>query len=340
MTKQIPATLQGIAIGTAVFFLVVFVMAAISTNADTSVVKDKITEAIRTSQIQYPGDIDENDKRGIDTWTDCYALEAALLEPERQPRAMFDTLVYFRQSLRTHPCDILVDSFAGRTDQPVIKFYSYHRYWWGAAILARIVLGFTSLSVGSYQSLMFGLSWFALFVFVLAFFLGNGRISLMFLPAFLSVGTGYGMFIFGQSIADAPIFIVGLLLLAVYSLTKVQQRSVRARAMFYSLLGSACVYFDILQATVVLVEILLCCQLIAPYADRVLRGKRNEWAKRPEPSLLTNIAANSVYVLVGGVLSIVLRLVGYAVVSDSKILDVTAEWGLSVVAPVLRYSRR
>jgi hypothetical protein len=316
--------LQGIAIGGLIFLSAAFVMAAISSQVDKMIVQNKVADAIRTLEIQYPGEFNIDDKRGIDTYSDCSILQSVILDHGRLWSDMFDTLVYNFGS-RIHPCDVLVDKFGGYTSAPSVDLSSYHRYWFGSVVIARIALGMTGVSIKVYRSLMLMLSWFALVLLVATFFLAYGSVSVVFLPLFISVGVGYGLPIMGQSIAHAPEFIVGLLFLSTYCVVKVQQFSLRPRAIFYSVLGSVCVYFDLLDSTVVLVAILLCCQLSAPYAARLLKPNNAQTAPS-DTALAREIVLNSSFVVIGGCVAIMLRILGYSIISHTNALDVATAW--------------
>jgi hypothetical protein len=327
MTKFF-TVLQGLAIGTLIFLTAVFAMAAISAKVDTLVVMNKVADAIRTSEIQYPGKWDVNDKRGLDTFSDCFVLEVATLDHGRLWSDLFDTLIYNFGS-RKHTCDVLVDRFGNNTTAPPVDLSSYNRYWWGSAAVAKIALGMTGLSIKTYRSLMLVLSWLALILLVVAFFVAYGRISVVFLPLFISLGVGYGLLTMGQSIAHAPEFIVGLLLLSAYCVGKVQQFSLRARAIFYSVLGGVCVYFDVMDSTVVLIAILLCCQLSAPYAARLLKPNKSQTAYS-YTALAREIVINCSLVLIGGCIAIVARILGYSIVSHASVLEVATDWTSSL----------
>jgi hypothetical protein len=183
----------------------------------------------------------------------------------------------------------------------------------------------TGLSVGEYQSLMMALSWCALILLMLAFVFAYGRVYVVFLPFFVSIGIGYGLLTMGQSIAHAPEFIVGLLLLSIYCVGKVQYFSLRARAIFYSFLGGVCVYFDTLDSTVVLIAILLCCQLSAPSAAQVLKPCETHGAPS-HTALAWEIVTNSSLILIGGCIAIAVRVLGYSIISHINILEVAAAW--------------
>jgi len=324
MTKFF-TVLHGVAIGTVIFISAVFITATISTKVDKLVVQNKVVDAIRASEIQFFNGWDNiiNDKRGLDAcFGDSFVLQAAILDHGRMWTDMFDTLNY---DVKAPPCDVLVDIFGSHTIGPALDIYSYHRYWWGSAVIARIALGMTELSLKTYRSLMMMLSWLALLLFVAAFVVAYGLVSASFFPLFISLGIGYGLLVMGQSIAHAPEFIVGLLLLSAYCVGKVQRFSVRVRAIFYSVLGGACVYFDVMDGTVVLITILLCCQLTAPYAARLL-NLNNAQTAYSYTALAREIVTNCSLVLTGGCIAIVLRILGYSTVSHANALDVATEW--------------
>ncbi|MBA2594276.1 MAG: hypothetical protein M3495_14650 [Pseudomonadota bacterium] len=224
---------RGALIGAAIFLVFALVMAALAAHSDKSIVKTKIMDAIKTSAIQRPGKWDVTDKRGIDTFTDCLVLQASILDHGNFLQDMFDSLVYKRKLSGTsepkmHRCDVLVDVlYDTNVESPGVR--SYSRYWWGSAVTTRIVLGMTGLSVDAYRQTIWILSFASLLIFILVFFLCYGRVFFVFLPFFLSSVFGYGLLILGQSIAHAPEFIGGLLLLSAYGLGNVQRLSFGVR---------------------------------------------------------------------------------------------------------------
>jgi len=112
--------------------------------------------------------------------------------------------------------------------------------------------------------------------------------------------------------------------LSAYCVGKVQRFSVRVRAIFYSVLGGACVYFDVMDGTVVLIAILFCCQLTAPYAARFL-NLNNAQTAYSYAALAREIVINCSLVLIGGCIAIVLRILGYSTVSHANALEVATE---------------
>ena len=132
------------------------------------------------------------------------------------------------------------------------------------------------------------------------------------------------MLTFGQSVSHAPEFIVGVLMLSAYSVARVQERSRLTRALCYSFLGSVCVYFDLLNGNVGAIEILLCCQLLAPYVSRMLKGQ--DQVAPPPAQVVKEIIENSAYVLMGGIASVAIRIVGYSFASHTSIVSATSEW--------------
>jgi hypothetical protein len=327
--RPILKAVAGIAIAALLFLIAVFALAALAEKSDTSVIKQKIAEAYRNSQIQYPGKWDIDDKRGNDTFTDCLALDVSVLYRRQLPMDTFDSRVYLfpvapPNEPMHHACDELHYVSSHPELQNSFKERSYLRYWWGSAVVARITLGLTGISVGHYRQLIHFLSFASLGIFVLAFFYSFGRAAAVFIPLFLSILLGFGMLTFGQSIAHAPEFIVGVLMLSAYSLAKVWDRSRLTRALCYSFLGSMCVYFDLLNGNVGAIAILLCCQLIAPYVSRLV--KEQEPAAPPSAQVVKEIIENSAYVLIGGIASVAIRIVGYSFASHTSIVSATSEW--------------
>jgi hypothetical protein len=318
----------GIAIASLLFLVAVFALAALAEKSDTSVIKQKIAEAYRKSQIQYPGKWDIDDKRGNDTFTDCLALDVSVLYRQQLPMDTFDSRVYLfpvaaPNEPMHHACNELHYVSSHPELQNSFKERSYLRYWWGSAVVARIALGLTGIAVGCYRQLIHFLSFAALGIFVLAFFYSFGRAAAVFIPLFLSILLGFGMLTFGQSIAHAPEFIVGVLMLSAYSLARVRDRSRLTRALCYSFLGSVCVYFDLLNGNVGAIEILLCCQLFAPYVSQLLKGQDQA---APPAQVVKEIIENSAYVLIGGMASVAIRIVGYSFASHTSIVSATSEW--------------
>jgi hypothetical protein len=310
---------QGVLIGTVFFFAIVFVLAMASANVDKSVLENKIAAAIRTSVIQFPVDF-----FGRINFTDCTVLMAGILDHGRLWSDMFDTLIYVR-GVGVHHCDVLVNIFEGRSVAAPVYVWSYSRYWWGSAVIAKIALGMTGLSIKTYVAATFTLSIIARLIFIVTFFFAYGRVAFSFLPLFTSLWIGYGLLTLGPSIAYAPELIVGLFLLSAYNVASVQHFPIRARAVLYSFLGGICVYFDLLDDTLVLITILLCCQLIAPYAARLLSLNTSQ-AMPSYAALAREIVMNCSLVVIGGCGAIMLRVLGYSIVSHTNILEVATAW--------------
>jgi hypothetical protein len=55
IVRNVGIALQGVTIGALIFLAAVLVLAAISAKVDTLFVQHKVADAIRASQIQYPG---------------------------------------------------------------------------------------------------------------------------------------------------------------------------------------------------------------------------------------------------------------------------------------------
>lgn len=331
MIGTVRKALEGIVIGALIFLTAAFFLAIVAEYSNKSTVEIKILDAVRTSAIQTPGAWDVNDRRGIDTFTDCLVLQTAILDHGHLLDDMFDALIFkesfVKPETRPHPCNTLAKNVSGHGNSESNATITFNRYWMGSATVARIVLGLTRISFESYRQIIFLLSLGCLSLFVLIFVISNGRSSIVFLPVFLSVVVGYGLLIFGQSIAHAPELIVALLLLSVYSLGGLLRSSIRSRALWYSFLGCVCVYFDLLDANVVLIAILLCCQLVA------LRIAQADNAHTDDKStesgcmvFLRDITANWGFLMAGGSAAIILRIAGYSISSHINIGDAASLW--------------
>jgi hypothetical protein len=77
VTKSVIKAAEGIGLATVMFMVAVFGLAVFAEKSDTSVVKNEIAEAFRISGIQYPGEWNVNDRRGVDTFTDCLVLQVS-----------------------------------------------------------------------------------------------------------------------------------------------------------------------------------------------------------------------------------------------------------------------
>ena len=92
--RNVIEVIQGAVLGGSVFLILVFGLSQIASEADTKRVEAKVAEAVKQSAIQYPGAWDVNDRRGIDTYTDCIAIEAAILNSWGTLKEKFDAYVY------------------------------------------------------------------------------------------------------------------------------------------------------------------------------------------------------------------------------------------------------
>ena len=113
---------------------------------------------------------------------------------------------------------------------------------------------------------------------------------------------------------------MALFILSIYNLTHIERRSLYVRAACYSLLGAICVYFDLLNAAVMLVPTIMCCQWIASTLSKHPFSSSSE--NRRILSLLINLGL----VVTGACFAIFIRLVGYSYVSGNSFFDVLSQW--------------
>jgi hypothetical protein len=85
------------------------------------------------------------------------------------------------------------------------------------------------------------------------------------------------------------------------------------------------VYFDLLDGTMALIAILLCCELSGPYAARLL-NPNNAQAAYSHAALAREIVINCSLVVIGGGIAIVARILGYSIISHTNVLQVATDW--------------
>jgi len=313
------ATALGIIASVVVAIVLASCLSWIAAQADGSLITRKIEQGFRAGEIQYPGGWILNDPRGIDSFTDCLALEIAILNPQNTLQDAFSSLAYSDRG-NDHPCDTLYRTQVEHQKDEQQTF-NYNRYWWGASNLAEIALGLTSLSVSEYRTCVHALTFISLAIFAASFLCAYRRIGLVFLPLFVWICLGFGLLILGQSIAHAPEFIVGLLVLSLFPWLRLPDRSVFALSFSYVFLGLLCAYFDLLNGNLALVAVLACCQIVAPYAAHALHSD-----PRTTRALLHDIAQAMAFFAVGIAAAIAIRLVGYSLVGDMPFHDAMRDW--------------
>ncbi len=315
------ALLQGAVLGAIAFLIFVLAVGSVSFYSDRSLINQKIRSAIQDETIQIPGRWDITDPRGMDTFTDCLVLQSLKLSPDRFLPNLFDTYVYNTpyNGGKVHPCNSLSRSY-DNDGAPELYVTSYSRYWWGSASLAMIALGQTGLSLAQYRDVVFFSLILSLGFFTLTFYQSFRPASLFFTPYLISVCFGFSLLSLGQSISQTPEEIIALLILSIYNLTHIENRSLYVRAAGYSLLGAICVYLDLLNAVVMLVPTIMCCQWIASTLSKHPFSSSSK--NRRILSLLINLGL----VVTGACFAIFIRLVGYSYVSGKSFFDVLLQW--------------
>ena len=315
------ALLRGAVLGAIAFVIFVLAVGTVSFYSDRSLIDQKIRSAIQDKTIQIPGRWDITDPRGMDTFTDCLVLQSLKLSTDRFLPNLFDTYVYnaLYNEGKVHPCNSLSRSYEndGATELTVT---SYSRYWWGSASLAKIALGQTGLSLAQYRDVVFFSLILSLGFFTLTFYQSFRPASLFFTPYLISVCFGFSLLSLGQSISQTPEEIIALLILSIYNLTHIENRSLYVRAACYSLLGAICVYLDLLNAVVMLVPTIMCCQWIASTLSKHPFSSSSK--NRGILSLLINLSL----VVTGACFAIFIRLAGYSYVSGKNLFDVLLQW--------------
>jgi len=210
--KKLADTIYGIGVCCLVFTIFTFVVAEISSFADTGLLREKVDEAFRTSDIQYPGVSSVSDPRGIDTFTDCIAIDIAILNSGSSLKGKFDSFDSFVPPYAArglHTCDGLFDVINQRPGSN-IKLYNYNAYWWGFCGLGENCAWTDAVVSGPVQST-------CAYAFVckpcgihsLLFFTPTDAVALCTLRYSFPSCSDSECLIMGQSIAHAPGFIVG-----------------------------------------------------------------------------------------------------------------------------------
>jgi hypothetical protein len=315
------ALLQGAVLGAIAFVIVVLAVGTVSFYSDRSLIDQKIRSAVQDETIQIPGRWDITDPRGMDTFSDCLVLQSLKLSPDRFLLNLFDTYVYNTpyNAGKVHPCNSLSRSYEN-DGAPELYVTSYSRYWWGSASLAKIALGQTGLSLAQYRDVVFFSLILSLGFFTLTFYQSFRPASLFFTPYLISVCFGFSLLSLGQSISETPEETIALLILSIYNLTHIENRSLYVRAACYSLLGAICVYLDLLNAVVMLATTIMCCQWIASTMSK------HPFSSSSQNSQILSLLINLGLVVTGACFAIFIRLVGYSYVSGNSFFDVFLQW--------------
>ena len=294
---------------TSIIMLIVF----FGYRSDTGVTRTKILSAINSNSSLFPADWSKNIITGVDTFSDCLTLEIATHIPDDYPSALSSAL--YEAGSEFHSCVGVIGRLNRFQSTSVIS--DYWRYWWGSASLLKIVLNVDDITLSGYQvTLKYG-TYIALVLISalsLLIFKSNG---LLVTPITFAMAFGYGIPIFGQSIAHAPGLLVGLVLIILYIGLHPLRIREYYRSAFAFTIGGLAFYFDLLNGNLIALLILFCIVNLAS-----LRSERSNLSWSITTStlmILLSYVAGATYVLL-------LRCIFRALLMGQGVDTVIPEW--------------
>jgi hypothetical protein len=233
----------------------VMAIALAGSFADNRIVADKIDTALRTGAVVFPSAYDRNSQTGMHTWADCNVLEIATFGRKDLISALTRAEYIPPQpgaaiGAGGHTCDHLIDKVrpSPAAQSPTDDYW---RYWWASASLLNVALGFTSLGLSSYQLTLKSISYTTIALLGIAAFIRYRRAAWPFAPLLVALLLGFGLPLFGQSVADAPGLIVGMFLVLLYIAAGLDCLGERGQFLFAYTVGALTAAFELLNADIV-----------------------------------------------------------------------------------------
>jgi hypothetical protein len=234
---------------------IVTTITALGCRAETHVVVAKIRTALSTGVVTLPPVFERNQKTGIDTFTVCLVLQIATFNYHHDVGYALAAAPYYGGD--DHPCDHLADRIG--PPPPQLPLDDYWRYWWGSASLLNIALGLGGMSLSAYQSTL-KFSCYALILLLGgAALIRYRRAALPLLPLLVALMFGFGLPLFGLSIAQIPGLIIGMILLLIYMVAGIDRATQGWQLVYLFTVGGVVFYFDLLNGN--LVALLICFAL-------------------------------------------------------------------------------
>ena len=234
------------------FFLtatVVLSLQLLSARVDNARVTTSIRDDLRSGAVAFPPLWDRDLRTGIDTWTDCLVLSIATFGQKDLISAVTRSnfLKYSGTDTNTHVCEHLDAELGGTPIQGETEVSDYWRYWWGSAALLNIAIGVGDLTLPTYQTALKALTYAAIFLMVCTALVRYRRAAWPLLPVAVALTFGFAIPLFGQSIADAPGLIIGIMLATVYMAAGVDRAALRWQFVYFFVAGGIGFYFDLLN---------------------------------------------------------------------------------------------
>ena len=305
--------LRALMIASVLITTCIFAIELLGYRANPVVVSSKINRSIFEHTSSFPAEWAKNTATGVDTHTDCLTLLIATHMPntirEKIVSALYDT------GPGDHICAGVTDRLG--TFQAASKVADYWRYWWGSASLLATVLDADGTTLPGYQAALKYGTYLVLGLIAIASLVRFKGDGLLVLPVTFALAFGYGIPLFGQSIAHAPGLLMGLALLLCYVVVNPLHLGLLRRAVFAGVAGGITFYFDLLNGNLIAVLLLLGIVNIA--------SMRRQAAATPWPITASTLVLIVSYVA-GAAYVLLLRWVFRALMLKQGMAGVITEW--------------
>lgn len=297
---------------------------SLASRVDNRTVTDRIQTDLRTGAAVFPTSYNRDRKTGIDTWTDCLVLEIATLGHKDLVSAL-TRAEYIGHAESGHACDRLSAKVGGApsSEQPHIS--DYWQYWWGSASLLNIAIGTGGMNLPAYQA---GLK-FSLYIIIVLIGITASiryrRAAWPLFPVIVALIFGFGIPLFGQSIAHAPGLVTGMLLLLVYMVAGIDRAAPGRQFVYLSSAGGLVFYSDLMNGD--LVAVLICFAFIQLLSIQAFGPPKSIFPERLRswPISIAIVSLMTAF-FTGAVSMALLRILLRAALLQQNLFTVISEW--------------
>ena len=291
----------------------IFAIEILGYRANPLIVRAKISESITDATSAFPAEWAQNTVTGVDTFTDCIALQVATHIPDTIKEALVSAP--YEIGPVDHVCAGVLERLG--PFQAGANVTDYWRYWWGAASLLAAVLDVDGTTLPEYQAALKYGTYLVLGMIAIVSMVRFKVSGLLVLPVILSLVFGYGIPLFGQSVAHAPGLLAGLIILLGYVIASPLHTRRWSTVAVASVAGGVTFYFDLLNGNLIAVLLLL--------AVLNLASVRQQSANATWPISASTLAVILGYVS-GAAYVLMLRCVLRSVVMKQQLGSVVSEW--------------
>lgn len=299
----------------------IVVMTWLGYQADSRVVATRLANSINSGEAAFPSAYNFDVNAGMDTNTDCVLLEIAA----HIPRRFADALISAPTTLGAgeHACDGVADRLVPPETGALTM--DYWRYWWGSAYLLAAAVGSWDMSVATYRSVLKIGCYAAIALIAIVALVRYRRAAWPIMPLMVALAFGFGIPLFGPSVAHAPELLVGLLLALLYMLLGIDRATTTWNAVYAGFAGGISGYFDLLNGHLIAVMYtlaILCLCAARTFAIRQARwpGWLASW-----PITMRIIVLMAAYTA-GTIYTVVLRCVLRAAILGQSLRGAVTEW--------------